>query len=211
MRDIRVLSFDMDGTLVKPTFADEVWHECLPKLHAEKMGVSVEEARRLCRMEYDEVGDQRKEWYDLGYWIKRFGLTVTREEIFRRCADKVELYPEVREVLERLHRRYQLIVYTNAPRDFVEFQLGVANIRPLFGRVYSSIDDFGEVKRKESFSVILSELGIAPSQMVHVGDHPKFDFEVPRSLNIRAYLMDRERRLEGEHVIHDLLELEDKL
>lgn len=207
----KVLSFDMDGTLTQPSFADEVWHECLPKLRAEKMGISLDEARRLCEREYDEVGDQRREWYDLGYWIKRFGLEVKREEIFLKCADKVRLYPEVREVLEKLHRQYQLIIYTNAPRDFAEFQLKTAGIADLFQRIYSSLDDFGEVKRKESFSSILSELGISAQQMVHVGDHPIFDFEVPRSLNIRAYLIDREGKLQGEHIIHNLLELEDKL
>jgi putative hydrolase of the HAD superfamily len=211
MQVVKVLSFDMDGTLVKPTFADEVWHNYLPKLRAEKMGISLEEAQLLCQMEYDEIGDLRKEWYDLGYWIKRFGLEVSREEIFQKCAWSVELYPEVREVLERLHKRYRMIIYTNAPRDFAEFQLQVAGITQFFDRVYSSLDDFGEVKRKESFSSILSEFGILPNQMVHVGDHPKFDFEVPRSLNVRAYLMDRERKFQGEYVIHDLRELEDKL
>jgi len=211
MRTAKVLSFDMDGTLTRLTFADEVWHVCLPKLRARKMGISLGEAQRLCRLEYDEIGDGRREWYDLDYWIKRFGLEVRKEEIFRSCERKVRLYPEVREVLRRLHRKYKLVIYTNAPKDFAEFQLRVSRIAPLFSRVYSSITDFGEVKRKESFSFILSELRVVPSQMVHVGDHPKFDFEVPRSLGIRAYLMDRKKKFSGDHVIRNLRELEEKL
>jgi HAD superfamily hydrolase (TIGR01549 family) len=211
MRDIKVLSFDMDGTLVCPTFADEVWHRYLPSLRARKLRISLKEAERLCQLEYDEIGDGRKEWYDLDYWIKRFGLEVEKERIFLDCAKEVRLYPEVRQVLERLRKEYQLVVYTNAPRDFTKFQLEVSGIAPFFSRVYSSLTDFGEVKKKESFSSILSQLEIGPNQMVHVGDHPKFDFEVPRSLGITAYLVDRKGKLRGEYVIRNLRELEQKL
>jgi putative hydrolase of the HAD superfamily len=211
MQTIKVLSFDMDGTLTRPTFADEVWHVYLPKLRARKMGIPLGEAQRRCQLEYDEVGDGRREWYDLDYWIKRFGLEVRKEEIFRSCGRKVKLYPEAREVLRRLHGRYRLVIYTNAPKDFAEFQLRVSRIAPLFSKVYSSITDFGEVKGKESFSRILSELRVKPGQVIHVGDHPKFDFEVPRSLGIRSYLLDREKRFSGEHVIRNLRELEEKL
>lgn len=208
---IRVISFDLDGTLTLTTFADEVWHKCLPRLRAEREGLSLEEAKKLCQSEYDEVGDQKPEWYDLDFWIEKFGLKVNKREIFLACAHAVKLYPEVIEVLSSLSKNFRLIVCTNAPKDFAEFELTQSGIKKFFARVYSAISDFGEIKKNITFRRVLEDLSLAPHEMVHVGDHPEFDYKIPCSVGIRAYLLDRSRLRTGKHVIHDLKELEKKL
>ncbi|MEM2289342.1 MAG: HAD family hydrolase [Candidatus Hadarchaeales archaeon] len=211
MGGIKAVSFDMDGTLFQPTFADEVWHEHLPRLYARRLGIPLEEAKRVVESEYERVGDERREWYDLEFWILKFGLGVTKEEIFSACGGKVKLYPEARGVLEALFKRFRLVICTNAPKEFAQFQLEKAGIRDMFFRVYSALTDFGELKKCSTFQRILSELGLGPEELVHVGDHPKFDLEVPRSFGIRSYLMDRTGRFTGDYVIRDLRELEAKL
>ena len=71
---IRIISLDMDGTLMKSRFVDKVWMEGVPSLYADKAGLDFAEAKEHVISEYARVGSDRMEWYDLLYWIDRFGL-----------------------------------------------------------------------------------------------------------------------------------------
>ena len=72
---IKVISFDLDGTLMKSTYADLVWLEGLPKIFAKEKKIDFLIAKNYLQQEYDKVGDNKEEWYDLEYWFKRFNLT----------------------------------------------------------------------------------------------------------------------------------------
>ena len=74
MSKIKVVSFDADGTLVTPDFSQAVWYEGVPSLYARKNGISFQEAKAFIEKEYQVVGDCRVEWYDIKYWLQRFGL-----------------------------------------------------------------------------------------------------------------------------------------
>ena len=43
----KVISFDLDGTLVQGKFGDMVWRHGIPGKYAEKYGVRLKEAQRL--------------------------------------------------------------------------------------------------------------------------------------------------------------------
>ena len=42
---IRIISLDMDGTLVNSRFVDKVWMEGMPRLYAERTGLDLPAAR----------------------------------------------------------------------------------------------------------------------------------------------------------------------
>ena len=65
MGDIKVVSFDLEGTLTTPDFSQAVWYEGIPSLYAALHSIDLEEARAIVRQKYQEVGDQKKEWYDI--------------------------------------------------------------------------------------------------------------------------------------------------
>ena len=44
---VKVVSFDLVGTLIDSYYEDYVWKEVIPQLFARKKGVSFEEARKL--------------------------------------------------------------------------------------------------------------------------------------------------------------------
>lgn len=77
-----------------------------------------------------------------------------------------------------------------------------------FTHVYSAPSDFGTVKKDASFyRLIVDAMGVRPGEMVHVGDHPEFDYRAARSLGVRAYHLDRSKGTTGRDTVHDLVEL----
>jgi len=209
MRRIRVLSFDLEGTLVDNNFSRLVWEEGLPALYAEEKGMSLEAALKRVMEEYDKIGPERIEWYDLRYWFRRFELRADWRSLLGRFKDSVGTYPEVRSVLDRLSRDYELIIISNSSREFLVLQM--EKLKPYFAQVFSAPTDYGEVKSPELYIRICSELGVKPQEMVHVGDHRRFDFTAPMEAGITAFFLDRSRKEKGNNVIHDLEEFELKL
>jgi len=97
-----VISFDLDGTLVKMDFVNHVWLERIPELYAEKYGMDVERAKKHVMDEYMKVGPEAIEWYDIHYWIDKFKLDVDWKELLMSCSSYLEMYPEVEGVLRNL-------------------------------------------------------------------------------------------------------------
>ncbi|MHC1635969.1 MAG: HAD family hydrolase, partial [Candidatus Methanospirareceae archaeon] len=192
MRGIKIISFDVDGTLVKKEFVDAVWLEGIPEAYASKEGISLEEAKRIVMEEYDKVGENAIEWYELDYWLEKFQLGISREELFNRFKDRVKLYPEVKEVLEELAKRgYRLIISSNATMPFIDFQ--ISSIKPYFSHIFSATSHFYEVKKSDGFyAKVCTILNVKPEEVLHVGDHFVFDFLNPRKIGINAYYLDRE-------------------
>lgn len=81
--------FDLDGTITDVSFVDSVWLEGIPCLYALKDGVSFEDAKSSVISEYDNVGRERLEWYDLSYWIGKLGLTVSPKEILNSFENRI--------------------------------------------------------------------------------------------------------------------------
>ena len=213
MVKIKVISFDLDGTLIDYRFVNSVWFEGIPQLYSVEKRVSFDDAKRAVKREYDKVGKERLEWYDLHYWIGRFGLNVAAQELLRCFEHRIGTYPEVPRMLEVLKQRgLRLVIVTNARREFVELELEKARMENYFERVFSSTSDFGMVKKTVNlYQRICSILEISPQEMIHIGDDRNFDFDVPRRLGILAFYLDRTGEHKGELVIHGLEELNKKL
>jgi HAD superfamily hydrolase (TIGR01549 family) len=217
---VKVFSFDVDGTLVSQGFADCVWLQGIPEAYAEKEGLSFEQAFEFVRSEYDKIGENRIEWYKIDYWLRKFGLGITREELFRKYEGEIKIYEEVESVLKVLKEEgFELVVSSNAATEFVDFQ--IHSIKKFFSRIFSATSDCGEVKKSNGFYArICKILAVEPQEVVHIGDHWIFDFVNPRRIGMNAYYLDRKmgknksrnrNAKEGidEFVISDLDELLD--
>ena len=92
------------------------------------------------------------------------------------------------------------MVTSNTIREFLDVQIKCIGHR--FSHVFSAPSDFRTVKKSSEFyTMILSELGIQATNMIHIGDHRQFDYLAPRNIGVRAFLLDRSGSQKGEDVV----------
>lgn len=201
--NIKVISFDVEGTLVTPDFSKGMWFECIPEYYGKKNKVPFEKAVRMLAAEYDRVGDGRLEWYDVRHWFKAFDLGDYHQAL-QRCLPRIRLYPESEAVLKALGRRYRMIVISASIREFLEYL--VADIKQHFESVISTVTDYKELKTPELYARICHDLNISPSEVVQVGDNLQYDFVNPRAAGLQAVHLDRRGQRDGKLVVADLTE-----
>ncbi len=202
---IRVISLDMDGTLVNSRFVDKVWMEGMPMLYAEKTGLDFPVAKSYVVDEYMKIGSDHLEWYDLLYWIERFGLKVSKDELLQMYEDEIETYPEVQEVLDLLSEDYELVVTSNAAREFIDIELD--GLSDYFSETFSATSDFREVKKSPLiYGTVCAHMGAKPFEVLHIGDHYNYDYESPLEAGLDALFLDRRGERSGREVVGDLRE-----
>jgi len=184
----KIISFDLDGTLVHGKYGDMVWNHGIPEEYARKYGMPFDEAKKLIRTQYEKVGETNIEWYHIEHWLKKFDLDILPKTLLDRFESYIELFPDTKEVLEALMETYTLIVASNAARIFVEKELTYSNLTSHFSHIISATSDYCMVKKEAGFyEKLCATLNVTPHEIVHVGDHRVFDFETPSRLGIDAY------------------------
>lgn len=208
----KIVSFDLEGTLVNIDFSDKVWNEGIPLLYAQKTGLKFENAKRIVLNEYMKVGEERIEWYDVMYWFNKFGLSDVKN-LFNTYKDKVQVYPEVKSVLNLLNKKFTLILTSNSAKEFIEFL--TREIKVYFKHTFSATSDFKTTKKNvEFYKKICEILNVNPWEIVHVGDRLIDDFETPRKIGIKTYLLDRFGKINNlnkKFVVKDLSEFANKI
>lgn len=209
MSKVKVVSFDADGTLVTPDFSQAVWYEGIPSLYARRNGISFEEAKAFIEKEYQVLGDHRIEWYDIKYWLQRFGLgppLAGHQQILENYRHTVSCYPEVTQALSSLSKDYTLIVVSCSTRDFLPYLLD--GIEGYFARVFSTVSDYGQVKTPEFYLEVCREMGVSPEEMAHVGDLWEQDFLAAKEAGLMAFHLDRRGERKEGSSLRSLADLE---
>ena len=188
MRQIELVSFDAEGTLVTPDFSETIWHEAIPTLYAQKNGLDLAQGKKCITEEYNKIGVHRLEWYDIEYWFSCLDLGSSAP-VIQSCLCKISYYPEITEVLSSLAAEYELIVASGTPLELLHCLL--RDIKPYFVRVFSSISHYGQVKNPDFYLRICEEMGVKPNQVIHVGDNWQFDFLSARQAGLNALHLDR--------------------
>jgi len=212
MSKVKVISFDADGTLVTPDFSQAVWYEGVPSLYARKNGISFQEAKAFIEKEYQVLGDHRIEWYDIKYWLQRFGLgppLAGHQQILEGYRHRVSCYPEVAQALSSLSKDYTLIVVSCSTREFLPYLLD--GIEGYFARIFSTVSDYGQVKTPEFYLEVCRQMGVSPREMAHVGDLWEQDFLAAKQAGLKAFHLDRKgERKDGSSLV-SLADLEARL
>jgi|YelNatPaOPRAMG01_1025707.scaffolds.fasta_scaffold80466_3 HAD superfamily hydrolase (TIGR01549 family) len=205
---VEIVSFDLDGTLIKRRFADYFWLELIPKHYSRKYGLTIDEAREIVIRKYEEVGVDDIRWYTPEYWINLFKLNFNVKEELNNIKHLAEPYPDAIEVLKNLYGKYILIVATNAHKEFVDVEVRVIGEK-YFKHLFSCVSNYNLPRKTgEFYTNIAREMNVNPKDIVHVGDDEKYDFIVPRRVGVKAYYLDRSCRGSSKYIIKSLVELE---
>ena len=209
----QIIAFDMDGTLTDTSFVNSVWLQGVPELYSLKKQIPFEEALRQVKFEYDKMGREKIQWYDLSYWLNKFEIDLKPEQVLNSFVDRIRVFEEAHRILERLKNSgYRLIIVTNARREFVDLEMKQTGTQRYFENIFSSPSDFKLIKNGPTvYEKICAACKVSPVDMMHVGDDPQFDFEVPKQIGIRAYLLDRTRKKSGPFIVSSLEEFASKL
>ena len=199
----KVISFDVEGTLVTPQFSRAIWDEAIPALYARKKGLGLEQAKALIQQEYELVGEQRIEWYDIGFWFRHFGLE-NFPGLLSSQRHQIALYPEVEGVLSTLRESHKLVIVSSSTREFLDLLL--EGIRDYFVGIFSSISDYKELKTADFYLKVCERLKVKPEEMAHIGDNWELDFAIPRQVGIQAFYLDREGKRRDYRAVKDLKE-----
>ncbi len=205
---LKVISFDLDGTLIRKGYDDIFWNERVPELYAENKKISFEKAQKFILDAYDSIGASDPRWYIPEYWFERFGLTANIRELLKKVNYADGVYDDLH-VLSDFSRNHAVIISTNNPRIILEHKLDVlSQAKHFLTETFSSVSDFDNiVKSKEFYLGICKKMAIKPEQMLHIGDDLTNDVEIPMSVGVNALLIDRERKNDGKNIIHSLAEL----
>jgi len=156
--------------------------------------MSFEEAREAIKSEYEMVGPQRAEWYDVSFWFRQFSLADYRP-VLNSYRHLINYYPEAEETLAGLQPRLSF-------GDFVRVKPEVPRPTPCggdrhFRDVFSCISDYRLLKTPEFYGTICRELKVRPHEVVHVGDNWESDYLAARSAGMRAFYLEPDWRKAG--------------
>ena len=215
---VEAVLFDVDFTLAKPgpLLGPSGYHEAGktfgleldPERYAESRAAAVVDLQQHPELEHDEeiwlrfTEDIVRGMGGEGEACRAVAQAITDRWL---ASENFELYEDVLPVLELLRaQRVKIGLVSNTSRDLSAF---VAHFRlPVDAWVWSG--RHGKVKPSPTiFMAVLDELGVAPAAAVMVGDSLQDDIEGARALGMRAFLVDREGRMEVEEAIPTLLAL----
>jgi HAD superfamily hydrolase (TIGR01549 family) len=201
---IKIISFDVDGTLIDQEYNDLIWLGEVPRLYSEAYGLDYDEAYEYVKGEFDRVGEYDLRWYDLNYWLRTFSLPFSSDEILEKFSNRLRVYPETERAFELL-AEYEFVITTSMPRDFLKVKMKKLN--GSFSNVFSTVSDFKSVKTAEIYSKICRELECEEKEVLHVGDLWDVDYIAPKAAGLNALCIDRTGGREGEGVIKSLEEI----
>ena len=201
-KSLKIISFDVDGTLVDLKYNDLIWFKEIPELVARKKKISFEKSLKFVHEEYAKLGEHNLNWYDINYWISYFGIEISPDKIFEKYEPQVKIYPEVISLLEELKKKYILIVITAMPREFLIPKM--KNLEKYFKFSFSALSDFKELKNSEIYSKISKALKVPPKQILHIGDHWEFDYLAARKAGMNAIYLDRSNIKKRKFIINSL-------
>ena len=135
---IKLISFDLDGTLVSEDIDDWLWNEEIPKLYAEKKGISFEEGKKeVFAKYYEELHIKKnKDWFNVEFWFELFDLDMSSFE--KDFKEKVKILPDVIDILNYLKDKYRLIIISNAGHQFMTKKLNLTNLNFYFENIFSA-------------------------------------------------------------------------
>ena len=229
-RRVRLLSFDLDGTLLDGGGSREaILSTC--KLLATKTDVDAAKLLKANSQVWQNYWPEVEGMWTLGAmsgaavsqeaWRRTLLACGCNESLARLAVEAhkqkagraLRLFRDVREMINLLKPRLHLALITNGASDTQRGALRILDIEKVFDKIVIS-GEVGVAKPDPSiFSLALHSLGIGPENCWHVGDSLRTDVEGAINSGLTAVWLNRIGTLRGEgdpepdYEIHSLTEL----
>ncbi len=202
MKDIKVVAFDMDNTLIDRQGA---FVQCIRDMIEEdtKIKISDHDFDRFMEefLILDNNGMGNKEIL-FNYYIEYFHLDLTWSVIMDRWVDRLagymRLMDDAIEVLDELSKKYRLAILTNG--DSVS-QRGKLNTFPhlnWFEIVMVAGDHPWSKPDVRIFELLCEKMNVLPSEVVFVGDTIASDIVGAKKAGMRTIWVQRDSRLNSD-------------
>ncbi len=206
---VKAIIFDFWGTLVE----NGVWSPI--KQVKQILDIDVPFSEYVVRMEKAMMASTFLSLKDAFENVcKEFEIPCTEAKmeqligVWNRSWMLAKPYEEVKEELEKLQKRYRLILVSNTDCFSIEQVLDKFQLRGYFGQIFLSYQ-MGLIKTEEKFlKCVLKELKLKAEDCVMVGDSILSDVEAAKNAGIKAILMDRKNGQEFNPKIRNLKELQ---
>jgi putative hydrolase of the HAD superfamily len=206
---LKIISFDVDGTLVDLEYNNLIWFKEIPQLVAQKKKIGFEESIKFVQDEYNKLGEHNLNWYDIKYWISYFGLEVSYKKILEKYEPQVKIFPDVVPTLKELKKDFVLISITAMPREFLVPKM--KKLKKYFKYIFSALSDFKELKNSEIYRKVCQKLKVKPEQILHIGDHWEFDYLAAKKIGMKVLFLDRTNIKKEEFIINSLQQIKEKM
>lgn len=206
-RELKVLTFDQYGTVVDmqggltkiaaPFLKEKGWDgepgrfvTWWRRTHFENSMIDA-----LCdrgHTPYRQIGHRA-----VSFTLERAGIEHSSDEVEYLVSEieKLPHFPEVPEALQKLSKKYKLVILSNGDRDMLEAA------KPYLGHKFDetiSVEEAGYFKpHRSTYETAAAILGLAEMECMHVANHA-FDCVGAKAAGMRTAFIDRRNRPFGQ-------------
>ena len=190
--DIRGIVFDLDGTLyVSPSFASAIQETAAHYI----AGIKKIERNVACRLMNEtrrRLAQERGEIPTLSAVCSALGGNIRNlhTHFQAHLQPEIHLQRDLRVIalLKNLAKKFSLYLFTNNNRVLTDRIIDHLGLTSMFQHIYA-IDDTWKSKPDESMlDLVLTKIGLQPSQALFVGDRYDVDLRLPEKRGCPVFL-----------------------
>lgn len=118
------------------------------------------------------------------------GFDNYRSFVYKYFRENAVEFPDTLPMLNSLKEKgYKVALITNGHHDLQYRKLDLLGLRYVFDEIIVSGDVSVEKPDKEIFLIMAEKLGVKPSEMIYVGDHPVNDIKGAKSAGCKTIWM----------------------
>lgn len=178
---IKIISFDLQGTLSDETYSNFFWLDILPTQYAKKYNMTVDAAKLELKQKFKSWGIYSFPYYDNKYWTDMLNF-----DAFEELA-KNQKQPKMNNIFIEYVKSITLpkIIISTTSDAFIDIELG--EYKPLFAKTYSCLDYFHTAgKTPQIYIDVAKEMNVKPEEILHIGDNATMDVENARLAGVNA-------------------------